>query len=190
MFFSKVRGRLGWNNNPNALQFKYALRSLLLKNKIESPPTANCVETSDDCGDKSSSHDVSDEQEQHISTMLLTSTAWRSDVIFYIAGYIAFKVLKILKCPECASALHEPAPSNDMAGHCPSLLACKRYGELCIPSPSVVAVITLTDRLARQELCRWTSTGRVSSRSPTMLLKKLMLAHSMTCQSIQSSAMY
>ena len=43
MFFSKIRGRLGWNNNPNALQFKYALRSLLLANKIESSSTANCV---------------------------------------------------------------------------------------------------------------------------------------------------
>ncbi len=31
MFFSKIRSRLGWNNNPNALQFKYALRSLLLR---------------------------------------------------------------------------------------------------------------------------------------------------------------
>ena len=46
MFFSKVRGRLSWNNNPNALQIKYALRALLLKNKvaIECPATANCTE--------------------------------------------------------------------------------------------------------------------------------------------------
>ena len=41
-FFSKIRGRFGWNNNPTALQFKYAMRSLLLKNKIEAPNTANC----------------------------------------------------------------------------------------------------------------------------------------------------
>ena len=48
MFFSKVRGRLGWNNNPNALQFKYALRALLLKNKVECPATANCTELEDE----------------------------------------------------------------------------------------------------------------------------------------------
>ena len=47
MFFSKIRSRFGWNNNPTALQFKYALRSLLLKNKIESPSIANCVLLSD-----------------------------------------------------------------------------------------------------------------------------------------------
>ena len=150
MFFSKVRGRLEWNNNPNALEFKYALPSLLLKNKIEYSPTANCVETKDDCDDKSTSHDVSYQQEQKVSTMLLTSTTWRS-------GYMAFKFLKILGRPQCTSALHEAAPLNDTAGHCTSLLTCKRYGKLCIPSSSVVVVITLADRLARHELCRWTS---------------------------------
>ena len=44
MYFSKIRSRFGWNNNPTVLQFKYALRQLLLKNKIESPSTANCVD--------------------------------------------------------------------------------------------------------------------------------------------------
>ena len=162
MFFSKVRGRLGWNNNPNALQFKYALHTLHLKKKVESPPTANCIETKDDCDDKSSGHYVSVEEEQQISTMLLISTAWRSDVIFYVTGYIAFQLLKIVRCPKCGSALHEPAPPNDTAGHCPSLLTFKRYCKLCTPSPSVVVVITLTDRLARQELCRWTSIDKKS----------------------------
>ena len=32
MFFSKIRSCFGWNNNPTVLEFKYALRSLLLKN--------------------------------------------------------------------------------------------------------------------------------------------------------------
>ena len=43
MFFSKIRSRNGWNNNPNPLQLKWALRALLLKNSIEAPKTANCV---------------------------------------------------------------------------------------------------------------------------------------------------
>ena len=44
MYFSKFRSRFGWNNNPTVLQFKYALRQLLLKNKIDSLSTANCVD--------------------------------------------------------------------------------------------------------------------------------------------------
>ena len=46
MFFSKIRGRLGWNNNPNALQFKYALRALLLQ--VKSLLTANCTKVKHD----------------------------------------------------------------------------------------------------------------------------------------------
>ena len=34
MFSSKIRGRFGWDNNHNVLEFKYALRALLLENKI------------------------------------------------------------------------------------------------------------------------------------------------------------
>ena len=37
MYFSKIRSRFGWNNNPTALQFKYALRSLLLKKRLNHP---------------------------------------------------------------------------------------------------------------------------------------------------------
>ena len=43
MLFSKVRNRLGWNNNPNALQFKWALRLLLQKNQVAASSSANCL---------------------------------------------------------------------------------------------------------------------------------------------------
>ena len=29
LLFNKIRHRCGWNNNPNALQFKYALQRIL-----------------------------------------------------------------------------------------------------------------------------------------------------------------
>jgi len=41
-FFSRIRRRFGWNNNPNALQFKWALRSLLQKNGVTPSARANC----------------------------------------------------------------------------------------------------------------------------------------------------
>ncbi len=34
LFFNKIRQRGGWNNNPNALQFKWTLRKIMLKNKV------------------------------------------------------------------------------------------------------------------------------------------------------------
>ena len=42
MFFSKIRSRFGWNNNPIAFQFKWALRALLLKNQVSPSTNANC----------------------------------------------------------------------------------------------------------------------------------------------------
>ena len=41
MFFSKIRSRTGWNNNPNALQFKWVLRALLQKNQVTASRHAN-----------------------------------------------------------------------------------------------------------------------------------------------------
>ena len=43
MFFSCVRGRGGLNNNPNALQLKYASRKKLLHNTITSSDKANVI---------------------------------------------------------------------------------------------------------------------------------------------------
>ena len=79
MYFSKIRSRFGWNNNPTVLQFKYALRQLLLKNKIDSPSTANCVDVANT--NNSSEENKVDSQ---ISEMLLSKNVWRSDVLHYI----------------------------------------------------------------------------------------------------------
>ena len=156
MFFSKIRSRLGWNNNPNALQFKYALRSLLLRNNIECPTTANCVPTAKEQSDLP---DQSDQQFQdtQISEMLQTSNVWRYDVLFYISGYIAKKLLKNIKCPECAEALYQPADvaHDHQYHHSITLLSCKCYGKLLVPSLSVVKVVMTTDTIARQVLSSW-----------------------------------
>ncbi|KAG0426164.1 hypothetical protein HPB47_026710 [Ixodes persulcatus] len=41
LFFSCVRQRGGWNNNPSAAQFRYAYRSLLVNADVQAPATAN-----------------------------------------------------------------------------------------------------------------------------------------------------
>ena len=42
LLFSCIRGRGGWNNNPNSLQLKYALRKMLLKNSITASISPDC----------------------------------------------------------------------------------------------------------------------------------------------------
>lgn len=43
LYFSCIRNQGGWNDNPNCLQFKWALRKLLFKNKICASVNANCI---------------------------------------------------------------------------------------------------------------------------------------------------
>ena len=98
MYFSKIRSRFGWNNNPTALQFKYALRSLLLKNRIESPNTANCLPVSEQETNTVSSGKV----DPAVSDLLLSSNVWRKDVLHYISGFVVRKLLESIDCPDCA----------------------------------------------------------------------------------------
>ena len=160
MFFSKIRSRNGWNNNPNPLQLKWALRALLLKNSIEAPKTANCVienipspEKSSFCGD------------DNLKAILDSNPIWKDDVLFYISGFIARSLKKKLKCPECVASLYQPADNNNITYGSSSLTKCKAYGDLLIPSTSVFKVVKVTDRLVRTELMSWaTITGSCISK--------------------------
>lgn len=40
--FSAIRGRGGWNNNPNCIQFTAAYKRLLIHNEIKGSVNANC----------------------------------------------------------------------------------------------------------------------------------------------------
>ena len=163
MFFSKIRSRFGWNNNPTVLQFKYALRQLLMKNKIESPSTANCVDVVNcvDAANLNSSNEVQKVDSQ-ISEMLLLRNVWRPDVLHYISGYIVKKMLMSLECPDCAVSLYQNSDSSADHGYQShiSLLSCKRNGNLLVPSWSVCKVVECVDKVARTELCKWQCTSK------------------------------
>ena len=151
MYFAKIRSRFGWNNNPTALQLRYAIRALLLKNKVESPSTANCVNVSD--------NDVNEmaKVDPRVSNLLLSTTIWRSDVLHYISGYIVKKIIECIDCPDCVPALQSNSESSDFRyyqNHL-SLLSCKKYGNLIVPSFSVYKVVDSVDKKARRALCKW-----------------------------------
>ena len=75
MYFSNIRSRFGWNNNPTVLELKYAFRQLLLTNRIDSPsqqivlmlqiPITVVKKTKLD---------------RRISEILLSKNVWRSDI--------------------------------------------------------------------------------------------------------------
>ena len=181
MFFSKIRGRFGWNNNPTALQFKYAMRSLLLKNKVEAPNTANCVlSVENEVGTSSVKVDSS------VSSLLQSSNIWRSDVLQYISGYIVRKILQVIDCPDCTEALF-CNPDDYSNRNNLSLISCKKYGTLLTPSSSVVKVVSCTDKLVRRELNSWTSFSKSAKLAITS--KVLQQSKSNVFPSIQMHSM-
>ena len=143
MHFSKIRTRFGWNNTLVVLQFKYALRQLLLKSKIDSPSTANCVDVTNT--NNSSQEDKVDSQ---VSEMLFSKNVWRSDALHYISSYIVKKMLESIECPSCAVALYHNSNSSADHGYQShlSLLSCKCYGNLLVPSWSVNMVVECVDK--------------------------------------------
>ena len=109
MFFSKIRTRNDWNNNPNPLQLKWALKALLLKKSIEAPKTANCIIENIPSPEKSS-FCVDD----NLKAILDSNPIWKDDVLFHISGFIARSLKKKLKCQECVASLFQPADSNSI----------------------------------------------------------------------------
>ena len=160
MFFSKIRSRFGWNNNPNALQFKWALRALLLKNQVSPSTNANCsVIEEGKLAEEVNSID------SKVASYLNTSAIWQDDVMEYIGGYIAKKISKCLKCAECAAALAmedvDVFPQTDHT-YCGSsrkadLISFKSYGKLKRPTPSLVKVVKVADRYIRLMVGDWSN---------------------------------
>ena len=125
LLFSCIRSRGGWNNNPNVLQLKYALRSMLMRNAITASKNANCVDFTG-CNNiipifHSKKHKPDDDQPQHNEISISSANTnidsicahlnedghgeFISNVLFYIAGYIVSKLNKKLQCTECKKCL-------------------------------------------------------------------------------------
>lgn len=120
LFFSKVRSRHGYNNNPNVLQFKHAMRQILVTNEIRGSTNSNCLHL--DSGPtgtvfqfiwkKKKQHtifettDSNDESDNEIGIVYDHSGSdhgeLKDNVLFYISGYIIKKLLQQIDCYICA----------------------------------------------------------------------------------------
>ena len=151
---------MGWNNNPNALQFKWALRALLQKNQVTALQRANCSVV------ESKLAEEADHIDNKVAALLNSSTIWHEDVLMYIGGYIVKKVTGCIKCAERATALiteEDTQPSqiqSDYSYSLPSsskssLTSFKTYGKLISPSSSVLNVVKQADKSLRNMVVKW-----------------------------------
>ena len=124
LLFSCIRAKEGWNNNPNSLQLKYAIRRMLLGNAVTVSPSANCQMFDDHMviplfrTRKHASPLVispedgeQDDMSNHLDTMansVLSSikhTEFTLNVLHYIGGFVVAKLMKKVKCCSCLANL-------------------------------------------------------------------------------------
>lgn len=155
MLFSRIRRRNGWNNNPNALQFKYSLRSTLMKNSIMPSKRANV--TIDEPVQTLFSRVPNEAEilmEKHVKqfcTILRKPGEYHDYVLHYMAGYISRHIIKDCRCTQCSIALHRNIPSAGAAkaDNYSSLTKRKDRGGLIHPREDVFKVVKTADKLLR-----------------------------------------
>jgi hypothetical protein len=134
LLFSCIRSKGGWNNNPNCLQIKYALRQLLMRNSVTASKNANCIDfeenkttiiipilhkikhrspliemfTQDqnaDTPDALNSQETAEENFMYEQLHQNSHSDFISNILFYIGGYIVSTLEKKLTCQACKECL-------------------------------------------------------------------------------------
>lgn len=119
IFFSAIRSRGGWNNNPNTQQLKWALRQLLFKNSVTGSVTANCMlfeNLSTPAFEfRSENRQKKEVTENDIDIEKIATyinyldnknlTDVQENVIFYISGYLVRNLIKNTSCNDCINIL-------------------------------------------------------------------------------------
>jgi hypothetical protein len=160
-FYSKIRSRGGFNNNPSVTQFTAAYRSLIVKNSVTPSLNANCVALDNDDGyitigrrrKTSSSSDDSDASvcvvENYIDAV--SQNTCLSNCLYYISGFVTRSVSRTLSCEDCCLALNEKILDVPESSAC-FLVNRKNRGGLFSPSGSVLKVITTNENVISHEI--------------------------------------
>jgi hypothetical protein len=162
LFFSKVRSRGGFNNNPSVLQFQAAFRSLVLKNCITPSLNANCSTL--DCDDgyisirrKVRHPDVDNTAEGRDDIVVETyvnavcQSKFVGSCLYYIGGFVARTVANHLSCEDCTLALYDCVLDSPDPAVC-GLVKCKDRGGLKRVSGSVYRIISVAETVVNREI--------------------------------------
>lgn len=120
-FFSCIRSRGGFNNNPSAFQFHSAYRKLLMNKSVRASKNVNCavdesiemVETYNDIDEPEiimeiqlSEEEKKNEEEEEIMPIFEQElSTLSSDIVEYIAGFVQKVVARKIHCNECKKQL-------------------------------------------------------------------------------------
>ncbi|EFN81798.1 THAP domain-containing protein 9, partial [Harpegnathos saltator] len=118
LYFSCIRNQGSWNDNPNCLQFKWALRKLLFKNKICASVNANCIIDTSNLpaifkfqnqkhvsNVKKNTEDI--KQLNDLTEMLdnIELSMFVQNILHYIGGYVVHKLASQITCMHCINMI-------------------------------------------------------------------------------------
>ena len=184
LYFNKIRRCGGWNPNPTTVQFKAALKKLILRNEVQSSTTGNCIPPekrelftlglnftskrklpiiTEDNENPEPLHkirpvyEVDDSEDEVEDTSQLfdpKENSFKENSEAHIAGWVAKRVQKKLKCDTCS-----PLVQNSINDPAPveilRLIRRKsQSGALKEPSNSVIKLIQETERELRKLFVR------------------------------------
>lgn len=158
-FFSAVRRKGGFNNNPNAFQFQTAYKRLLIRQEISASEYSNCLTDGleilhvsakkqnlinpvieEECAVSQFDHD-------YVET-LWTLTPYVENVVKYIAGFVVKKIVQQRSmCPTCAELLVDKTSKN-----VPLMIKIKNRGKYLFPSEEAIRICLIAERVFRQNL--------------------------------------
>ena len=177
LLFACIRGKNGFNNNPNVQQLKSSLKKILLRNSIIGSKHGNCLTFQEQSAGSIFSlkwtkrraplveqEELSDEDAkyiEHLAAGLETYelTTHKQAILGYIAGYIVRKITKQIQCPTCNAALYfNPEIMRAVKDHYYTafnspvhfhLINSKNRGGLLFPSLHVIKIVNMCEKVFR-----------------------------------------
>ena len=158
--FACIRGKNGFNNNPDLRTFKSAWKRILLRNSIIASRHGNCVMFEEEaCAPvfsfkwsknrtplRQPESDMSDEGEKELSTYLITQEStfspYKDAIIAYVGGYIIRSLMKSISCPTCYQAAVTNKKNVDL-DHI--FISMKDRGGLLYPSRDVLKILKICE---------------------------------------------
>ena len=103
----------GWNNNPDGIQLKSAIRKLLAKQYVVASTASNCLDSGTnsevfalDCKRKAPVGEEAELCSDDITKNISTNTIFCENILFYISGFVVLsRVQGSIKRPSCIDAL-------------------------------------------------------------------------------------
>ena len=158
LLFNCIRGKLGFNTNPDAREFQFALKKILLHAALSPSRHGNCLFLEENRSSPIFSlkwtknrSPLSKKVDEIDNEFIAISVDFQnSDVkeysLGYVAGYIVREMMSSLTCETCASALLSKEHHHQYL----SLVALKDRGGLIYAAKDVVRILSFAERIFRQ----------------------------------------